>query len=610
GSTGTGVTPQHTYAAAGTYTVGLTVTDDEGAKHSTSAQVTVRVPNVAPVAAMTSKVTDLAVAFDATGSRDSDGTIASYAWTFGDGSTGTGVTPQHTYAAAGTYTVGLTVTDDEGAKHSTSAQVTVKAPAPQYQTIAADTFSASRTNGWGAAQTGGTWTHAGLIGNYSTSGGTARQLVSTAGSTRTSELHDVSSTDSDLRVTVAVDKAQSGSGTQLNFWARKVGNYTYGARIKLTADGKATLLAQENSTTIASAAIGTYTPGTKLNVRVQATGTNPTTVRAKAWAAGTTEPSAWQVSQTSSAVGAQSAGSIGLSAYVASNVTAAPVTVSYSNLSVVSEASSVGDGTVAPRPTPPGMPGADSTGVPQGTAIAKVHEGNLVIDKAGTVIDGWDIRGYVSIKAKDVVIRNSYIRGPLVPEKNDLVRVQNNAYSVTIEDSTLAAQTKSPDVDGVKGWNFTLRRVDISNVIDPVHIHGSNVLIEDSWLHDNAHYYNDPNWNGGPSHSDSIQIQGGDNIVIRNSTITGSKNAAIMVTQGTGPVSNLSVTGNYLDDGACTLNISEAASGSPTGVTVASNTFGRGQQYANCAVRIPSAYSLDLRGNVYEDGAAVTRTNI
>ena len=54
------------------------------------------------------------VAFDASGSSDSDGTIVSYDWDFGDGGTGTGVNPSHTFAAAGSYLVELTVVDDDG----------------------------------------------------------------------------------------------------------------------------------------------------------------------------------------------------------------------------------------------------------------------------------------------------------------------------------------------------------------------------------------------------------------------------------------------------------------------------------------------------------------
>ena len=58
-------------------------------------------------------------------STDSDGTIASRSWNFGDGATSTSTSPSHTYAAAGTYSVSLTVTDDDGATNTKTASVTV-----------------------------------------------------------------------------------------------------------------------------------------------------------------------------------------------------------------------------------------------------------------------------------------------------------------------------------------------------------------------------------------------------------------------------------------------------------------------------------------------------
>ena len=63
-----------------------------------------------------------AVSFNSSGSYDPDGTISSYLWNFGDGSTSTSANPSHTYTSADTYTVSLTVTDNEGA--SGSAQTT------------------------------------------------------------------------------------------------------------------------------------------------------------------------------------------------------------------------------------------------------------------------------------------------------------------------------------------------------------------------------------------------------------------------------------------------------------------------------------------------------
>ena len=68
---GPGATPTHTYAAAGTYPVTLTVTDNDGGTNATTAQVTVLAANVAPTAAFTSTPTNLRVAFDGTGSTGS-----------------------------------------------------------------------------------------------------------------------------------------------------------------------------------------------------------------------------------------------------------------------------------------------------------------------------------------------------------------------------------------------------------------------------------------------------------------------------------------------------------------------------------------------------------
>jgi len=77
----------------------------------------------------TSGTAPLAVAFNGSASADPDGTIASYAWTFGDGGTGTGPTPSHTYAGAGAYTATLAVTDNQGATGSTTLAITVN-PGP------------------------------------------------------------------------------------------------------------------------------------------------------------------------------------------------------------------------------------------------------------------------------------------------------------------------------------------------------------------------------------------------------------------------------------------------------------------------------------------------
>ena len=74
------------------------------------------VANAAPTASFTATPASgrapLQVGFDASASNDRNGSIASFAWEFGDGATGSGATATHTYQRAGSFTVRLTVTDD------------------------------------------------------------------------------------------------------------------------------------------------------------------------------------------------------------------------------------------------------------------------------------------------------------------------------------------------------------------------------------------------------------------------------------------------------------------------------------------------------------------
>ncbi|MCA1800375.1 MAG: PKD domain-containing protein [Actinobacteria bacterium] len=77
------------------------------------------------MASFTYECTDLTCDFDGSGSSDSDGSVASYSWDLGDDNTGSGETVSHTYDADGTYSVTLTVTDDDGATDSTTESVSV-----------------------------------------------------------------------------------------------------------------------------------------------------------------------------------------------------------------------------------------------------------------------------------------------------------------------------------------------------------------------------------------------------------------------------------------------------------------------------------------------------
>jgi serine protease len=130
GGTATGSQVEGSWDTAQDVTVTLTVTDDDG--ETDSAAVTVSIggaANEAPTASFDVSPTDPTVGdqvtFDASGSSDPDGSVASYQWDFGDGSTATGQTVTNTYQDSGDYTVTLTVTDDDGATDTLSDTLTV-----------------------------------------------------------------------------------------------------------------------------------------------------------------------------------------------------------------------------------------------------------------------------------------------------------------------------------------------------------------------------------------------------------------------------------------------------------------------------------------------------
>ena len=337
GSTGSGVTASRTYAAPGTYTVTLTVTDDDGATNTTTRQVTVNAAptNSPPTASFTTQASGLAVSVNGSGSGDSDGSITGYAWNFGDGATATGATASRTYAAAGTYTITLTVTDDDGATGTTTRQVTVG----NAVLLAGDSFERTTTNGWGAANAGGTWSLSGSLADFAVNGAAGRMTLPSAGVSRAATLGSVSVADVESVVDLSLGKAPTGGGTSVSTVVRKVGNSEYRLRVQLKPTSTNVQLQRVvggvESTIVNQTLSGVvYSPGTPIHLRLRATGSGTTALAGKVWFGAAAEPAAWTIQANDTSAGLQGPGGVGVHAYISGSSTEAPNVLSVDNLVV------------------------------------------------------------------------------------------------------------------------------------------------------------------------------------------------------------------------------------------------------------------------------------
>lgn len=632
GSTGTGKNATKKYGAPGPYSVKLTVTDNRGGKASVTRTVTAIAPNVLPAAVFTESVNDLTVAFDAAGSVDSDGTITDYAWGFGDGSNGNGKTASKVYAAAGTYDVTLTVTDNRGGKSSVTRRVTAIAPnvAPTAGfaevvndlDVAFDAASSADSDGsittyawtFGDGSTGTGKTVAkkyAAPGQYNVTltvtdnrGGTAtvtRQVTAIAPNVLptaafTESVNDLAvafdaagSLDSDGTITDyawGFGDGSNGNGKTANKTYSAPGTYAVTLTVTDNRGGKSTVTRQVTAVAANVLPSAAFTESVNnLSVAFDAAGSTDSD--------GTIASYAWEYGD-----GATGAGKTSSRTYAAAGTYSVKLTVTDNRGGTATVTRQV----TATNPAPT-KPTAANTGVPAGTPLT-VHNGDLTITTPGTVIDGKDIRGYVAIKAANVTIKRSIIRGGAAATVNRalLAATQSGAGNFLIEDVKIAPDNPSPYINGINvNQSGTIRRADISGSVDGIMIYGSGVRVESSYLHDFAHYLNDPNWNGGPSHDDAIQIQAGTGNQIIGNSLSGAYNAAVMVTQDAGVTKDLGINGNWIDGGGCSINYGSNGA-YKTGMQANNNRFGRNQRNVNCAI-IHNSTKSDLvpTGNVWDD---------
>lgn len=248
----------------------------------------------------------------------------------------------------------------------------------------------------------------------------------------------------------------------------------------------------------------------------------------------------------------------------------------------------------APPPPPPApavpathWPDASTTGVPAGVSLTSSRA--ITVTQDGAVVEGLDVSGTITVSAKNVVIRNCRIHGD-----GSGNGISVNRGSVTIEDTEISAFENA-----IIGGSWTARRLDIhSTTGDGVKL-GSDVLLEDSWIHDLTP--------APGAHADGGQMQDGvRNLVVRGNRIdlSTSVNSALFLSPDFGPSTDGPVTiqGNYLSGGGFTLYVVDGNNGQYVvrNITVTGNVFGT-SKFGSANVNVPVAWS----GNVTTAGRTV-----
>jgi len=144
-ATGAGLIAQHPYASPGTYVATLNVSDSSGQTGQATTSISVTQPSVSGqppagvqiVSAPPTGSVGQTIPFSAANAtaQNTGATIASYSWSWGDGSSNIGQNTNHLYSSPGTYAVTLTVTDSSGANGTASSSITISPLLPQGITV-------------------------------------------------------------------------------------------------------------------------------------------------------------------------------------------------------------------------------------------------------------------------------------------------------------------------------------------------------------------------------------------------------------------------------------------------------------------------------------------
>jgi len=165
----------------------------------------------------------------------------------------------------------------------------------------------------------------------------------------------------------------------------------------------------------------------------------------------------------------------------------------------------------------PSFPDASCTGWQHTGVKLKPQSGDIEVTEAGTVIDGIDLQGSITIKASNVTVKRSRIHGAYGVGTRDHTPYTN----ILIEDVELdgyvpAMNTDQLGLSGIDGDGITVRRANIHGFGSLIRT-GYNFTVEDSWLHDNR---GGTDLTGQPTHNTALSAHYGRNLTIRHNRLS------------------------------------------------------------------------------------------
>ncbi|MBA2489987.1 MAG: hypothetical protein H0V36_11825 [Chloroflexi bacterium] len=213
---------------------------------------------------------------------------------------------------------------------------------PPSTTIATDAFERTTATGWGTADKGGPWSIIGSSSQYRVDGTTGVMSLSAAGTGRAAWLPGTVPRDTSMAATVSVDRIPNGSSIWAYLEARRSSSSAaYRLKLRIGPDAGAYLRVSRvmaGSETNLAAEVRltgvTVTPGLRLRVRGEASGADPTTLRARGWVDGQVEPGTWAISVSDATASLQGTAPVGLSSYLSSGATNPPISMRFDDLEV------------------------------------------------------------------------------------------------------------------------------------------------------------------------------------------------------------------------------------------------------------------------------------